>query len=67
MARYLQSLGGDIVCGWTVASLDELPPSKAVLLDVTPRQLLALAGDRLPSSLCPQARQLSLWAGRLQD
>ena len=48
MARYLQLLGGDIVCGWTVDSLDELPPAKAVLLDVTPRQLLALAGDRLP-------------------
>ncbi len=49
MVRYLQSLGGDIVCGWTVALLDELPPSKAVLLDVTPRQLLALAGGRLPA------------------
>ena len=29
-------------------SLDDLPPARAILLDVTPRQLLALAGDRLP-------------------
>ena len=29
MTRYLQTLGGDIVCGWTVESLDELPPARA--------------------------------------
>ncbi len=50
MARYLQELGGEIVCGWEVESLDELPKSRAVLLDVTPRQLLQLAGEKLPSS-----------------
>ena len=33
--------------GHWVRSLDELPPARAVLLDVTPRQLIALAGDRL--------------------
>jgi phytoene dehydrogenase-like protein len=32
-----------------VRSLDELPPARAVLFDVTPRQLLAIAGDRLPA------------------
>jgi phytoene dehydrogenase-like protein len=32
-----------------VSSLDELPPSRVVLLDVTPRHLLAIAGDRLPA------------------
>jgi phytoene dehydrogenase-like protein len=49
MAHYLQSLGGDIVCGWEVETLDELPKSNAVLLDVTPRQLLKLAGEKLPA------------------
>ena len=38
---------GQLQTGWWIRSLAELPPSKAVLLDVTPRQLLALAGDRL--------------------
>jgi phytoene dehydrogenase-like protein len=38
----------DVETGVTVKSLDELPAAKAVLLDVTPRQLLALAGDKLP-------------------
>ena len=48
LAAYLRSLGGEIVPGRRVGSLDELPPARAVLLDVTPRQLVALAGGRLP-------------------
>ena len=48
MASYLRSLGGEIRTGTPVESVDALPPSKAVLLDVTPRQVLALAGHRLP-------------------
>ncbi len=49
MAAYLRALGGDIVAGWQVQSLDELPPSRTILLDVTPRQILRLAGSRLPA------------------
>jgi phytoene dehydrogenase-like protein len=43
----LAALGGEVETGRWVSSLDELPPARAVLLDVTPRQLIALAGDRL--------------------
>ena len=43
----LESAAGEIVTGHRIASLEELPPSRAVLLDVTPRQLMAIAGDRL--------------------
>jgi phytoene dehydrogenase-like protein len=50
LASYLRSLGGEIECGRPVESLAELPPARAVLLDVTPRQLVALAGDRLPAA-----------------
>jgi phytoene dehydrogenase-like protein len=49
MASILGELGGEIETGHRVASLDELPSSRAVLLDVTPRQFLAIAGDRVPS------------------
>jgi phytoene dehydrogenase-like protein len=42
-------LGVTFETGHTVASLAELPPSRAVVLDVTPRQVLAIAGDRLPA------------------
>jgi len=48
LASYLRSLGGEIETGRRVASLTELGHSRTVLLDVTPRGLLALAGDRLP-------------------
>lgn len=39
--------GGEILTGARVDALAQLPPARAVLLDVTPRQLLAIAGDRL--------------------
>jgi phytoene dehydrogenase-like protein len=44
----LRARGGALETGRTVRSLDELPPSRAVLLDLTPRQVLAVAGGRLP-------------------
>jgi phytoene dehydrogenase-like protein len=49
MASLLTSLGGEIETGRPVSSLAELPRSRAVLLDVTPRALLGIAGDRLPA------------------
>jgi phytoene dehydrogenase-like protein len=49
LAARLQTLGGEIVTGFPVTSLDELPPARATLLDVAPRQLLAIAGERLPA------------------
>jgi phytoene dehydrogenase-like protein len=49
LASYLRSLGGEIECGRSVQSLSELAGARTVLLDVTPRQLLALVGDSLPT------------------
>src|SRR5512139_957221 len=49
LADQLRSLGGEICTGWEVTSLDDLPSSRVVLLDVTPRQVLQIAGKRLPS------------------
>ncbi len=47
MAQYFRSLGGAIRTGEWVQDIAELPPSRAVLLDITPRQLLAMAGRHL--------------------
>jgi phytoene dehydrogenase-like protein len=44
----LRDAGGQIECNAPVHSLADLPPSRAILLDVSPRQFLQLAGDRLP-------------------
>jgi phytoene dehydrogenase-like protein len=50
LGAYYQSLGGKIQTGWMIGSLDELPSAKAILMDVTPRQLVRIAGNRLSSS-----------------
>ncbi|MDQ6727437.1 MAG: NAD(P)/FAD-dependent oxidoreductase [Actinomycetota bacterium] len=47
LVSYLRSLGGEVVTGRRVGSLADLPPARVVLLDLTPRQVVALAGDRL--------------------
>lgn len=49
LGKHFVSLGGTIQTGCRVRSLDELPPAKAILMDVTPKQLLAIAGNRLSS------------------
>lgn len=54
LASYFRSLGGEIVTGHWVKTIDDLPPAKAVLLDVSPKQAIALAGHRLPKRYMKQ-------------
>lgn len=46
LADCLLSLGGRIVTGSPVATLDQFPSGPIFLLDVTPRQLISIAGER---------------------
>lgn len=55
MADDLRAHGGEILTDHDVSSLDELPSSRAMLLDTTPKALVELAGGRLPA---PYARRL---------
>lgn len=48
MASYLRSLGGEIRTSHPVRSMADVPESRAVIFDVTPRQLASIARDRLP-------------------
>jgi len=48
MAAYLETLGGEIVTGQEVTSLEGLPESRAILMDVTPRQIVEICGELLP-------------------
>ena len=50
LASYFISLGGRVVTGTHVKSLKELPTSKAVVFDLSPRQILQLMFDQLPPS-----------------
>jgi phytoene dehydrogenase-like protein len=49
LAGYFLSLGGKIETGVYVRSMSQLPSSRCVLLDLTPRQLLQLGGHRWSS------------------
>lgn len=46
LSRYFTAIGGKIQTGFTVSNLQQLPSAHAVLFDVTPRQLMTIAGDR---------------------
>lgn len=50
LQRYLESLGGEVVTGVPVRSLADVPPARAILLDVSPRNLCRIAGDALPAA-----------------
>lgn len=49
LAAYFTALGGHIETGNYVTSLDQLPSAHAVLFDVTPKQLLQIAGHKFSS------------------
>ena len=46
LSSYFLSLGGTIETGIHVRSMSELAPSKAVFFDLTPKQILRIAGER---------------------
>jgi len=48
LVGYLESLGGEVVTGWQVQSRQELPPHRALLLDVAPRHLAGICRADLP-------------------
>jgi phytoene dehydrogenase-like protein len=50
LAEHLIELGGEIVTDHRVESLTDLPAARAILCDVTPRQLVRIAGDALTTS-----------------
>lgn len=47
LAAHLRALGGSVQTGRPVRHLADVPPCRATLFDLSPRQLLAIAGDRL--------------------
>jgi phytoene dehydrogenase-like protein len=63
MASILRSLGGTIETGSAVRWLGDLPPARAVFLDLTPAQILSVAGERLPSSYRRRLRRFAYGPG----
>lgn len=57
LADDLIAHGGEIRTATEVRSLDDLPPARTVMLDLTPRALLRLAGDRVPAAYARSLRR----------
>jgi phytoene dehydrogenase-like protein len=63
LAGYLTELGGRIITGYELKSLEQLPPHEVVLLDVTPHQFLNMAKNKLPQSYANKLRQYKYGCG----
>jgi phytoene dehydrogenase-like protein len=50
LVAYFRSLRGELQTGAPVTALDALPRARAILLDLTPRQILELGGTELPKA-----------------
>ena len=50
LASCFRSLGGEILTGCRVENIEQTPKARVILLDLTPRQLLRVAGVKLPAS-----------------
>ena len=48
LGSYLRSLGGEIVTGQRIEAIEDLPPARAILCDLSPRPFLRIAGRALP-------------------
>jgi len=49
LAAYFMSIGGKIETNLYISSLEQLPSAQAVLFDITPKQLLQIAGHKFTS------------------
>jgi phytoene dehydrogenase-like protein len=63
LSAYLISIGGKIQTNFHVSSLKQLPSSHAILFDITPKQLLQIAGDRFSDFYVSQLNRFRYGAG----
>jgi phytoene dehydrogenase-like protein len=63
LGDYFISIGGKIETNFHVKSLDQLPSSHAVLFDITPKQLLTIAGHKFSSLYTSQLERYRYGAG----
>lgn len=59
----LRAHGGEVVTGTRVDSVDDLPPSRTLLLDVGPREAARIAGQHLPKGNVRRLRGVPLGPG----
>ncbi len=63
LGAYFRSLGGEIVTGTPIKSIKQLPPARAVLFDLTPRQIMKIMGRYLPATYRARLQRYRYGAG----
>lgn len=63
LANHLRALGGEIITNSRVENINTLPDANAYVFDVTPKQLLDIAGDRLHGVYKSQLQQFRYGPG----
>lgn len=63
LADYFGELGGEIVTGKRINAIKDIPAARATLFDVTPKQLLAIAGESFPSRFKRKLQQFRYGPG----
>jgi phytoene dehydrogenase-like protein len=63
LLSHLRNLGGVIEFNAEITSLDQLPSHRVALFDLTPRQLLGIAGDALPAGYKRQLERYRYGSG----
>ena len=67
LIRHLQSLGGEVIADSRVTNIDDLPPAKAILCDLSPEPLAANRGPQISTIVSTEARAVSLRHGGVQS
>ena len=63
LANFLKRLGGQIRTDSEVRNVDDLPGSAAILCDLTPRQIIAIAGHRLEAGYVKKLKRFRYGPG----
>ena len=63
MASYLRSMGVEFRTGHPVRTIADVPDSKVVIFDLTPRQVAHIAADQLPPSYVNKLRRFRYGPG----
>jgi phytoene dehydrogenase-like protein len=63
MGAHLKSLGGEVKTSTPVASLADIPSARCILFDLSPRQVLDIAGDKLSPRSRREARNFRYGPG----
>ena len=63
LVSMIQAHGGGIVTNHPIRSVDEVPDAAAIIFDLTPRQIIAIAGERFPLAYRRQLRHFRYGPG----